>query len=203
MSRLCSRESVGKDKRFSIEQNNRRILTIRRAEEIAGIRFEPFPVVHSTRAPAVGYRIQAGATPMFYVPDVVQIHARSKALRGIHLYIGDGATISRPMVRKKNRPISSSATPPSGNNLLGARGKAFVVWSLPTANRRLSKEMKVESESGLINGRTNTALQQKSLTMAWNSPYPDVPNSQFHSTHMLAQQLPVSIAERLDNARTS
>ena len=86
---------------FPIEQSNRRVLAIRRAEEIAGIRFEPFPVVHSTRAPAVGYRIQAGATAIFYVPDVVQIHARSKALRGIHLYIGDGATISRPMVRKE------------------------------------------------------------------------------------------------------
>jgi hypothetical protein len=33
--------------------------------EIAGIGFEPFPVVHSTRAPTVGYRITAGRVTVF------------------------------------------------------------------------------------------------------------------------------------------
>jgi ribonuclease BN (tRNA processing enzyme) len=92
-----------KIKGFPIERSNRRILAIRRVEKIAGIRFEPFSVVHSTRATAVGYRIQAGAAVIFYVPDVVQIHRRSRALRGIHIYIGDGATINRPLVRREKQ----------------------------------------------------------------------------------------------------
>ncbi|MGH7826268.1 MAG: MBL fold metallo-hydrolase [Candidatus Binatia bacterium] len=88
---------------FPVGQTNRRILAIRRAEKVAGISFEPFPVVHSIRAPAVGYRVQAGAIAIFYVPDVVRIHGRSRALGGIHLYIGDGATITRPMVRREKQ----------------------------------------------------------------------------------------------------
>jgi phosphoribosyl 1,2-cyclic phosphodiesterase len=62
--------------------------------------FEAFPVEHSTRAPAVGYRITAGEVSVFYVPDVVWIRDREDALSGTRLYIGDGATITRSMVRK-------------------------------------------------------------------------------------------------------
>ena len=92
-----------KIRQFPIERSNRRILVIRRVEQIAGIRFEPFSVAHSTRAPAVGYRIQAGTAVVFYVPDVIRIHGRSEALGGIHTYIGDGATISRPILRREKQ----------------------------------------------------------------------------------------------------
>lgn len=68
--------------------------------EVADISFEAFPVEHSTRAPAVGYRVEAGQVAIFYVPDVVYIHDREEALSGARVYIGDGATIRRSMVRK-------------------------------------------------------------------------------------------------------
>ncbi len=68
--------------------------------EIAGIEFEAFPVAHSTRAPAVGYRVTAGEVTIFYGPDLVWIHEREAALSGARLYVGDGATITRSMVRK-------------------------------------------------------------------------------------------------------
>lgn len=92
-----------KMKRFPVERASRRVLAARRPEKIAGIIFEPFPVVHSTRAPAVGYRIQAGATAIFYVPDVVRILGRSQALKNVQVYIGDGATLSRPIIRKEKQ----------------------------------------------------------------------------------------------------
>ncbi len=69
---------------------------------IHGMTFEAFPVEHSLRAPAVGYRITAGASAVFYVPDLVSIHEPHAALRGIRLYIGDGASLLRPILR---RPI--------------------------------------------------------------------------------------------------
>jgi len=78
----------------------RRRLAPRRARHIEGIRFEAFPVVHSVRAPAVGYRVTAGRVAIFYVPDVVWIHDRAEAFRGIRLYVGDGATLTRNMVRR-------------------------------------------------------------------------------------------------------
>ena len=69
--------------------------------EARGIRFEAFTVEHSTRCPAVGYRITAGRVTVFYVPDVVYIHERGEALRGCRAYVGDGATITRSMVRRR------------------------------------------------------------------------------------------------------
>lgn len=35
------------------------------------------------------------------MPDLVYIHERADALRGVDAYIGDGATIARPLVRRR------------------------------------------------------------------------------------------------------
>lgn len=86
---------------FAVSRRQRRTLRLRRRIGIAGIGIEPFSVIHSTRAPAVGYRLTAGRVAVFYVPDVIWIHEREAAFRGIRLYVGDGATIDRPMVRKE------------------------------------------------------------------------------------------------------
>ncbi len=68
--------------------------------EIGGIAFVFVPVEHSTRAPAGGYRIVAGEATVFYVPDVVSIHGPKRALRDADLYVGDGSTIERSLVRR-------------------------------------------------------------------------------------------------------
>ncbi|HEM62236.1 MAG TPA: MBL fold metallo-hydrolase, partial [Chloroflexi bacterium] len=86
----------------SYEIEDRRVLQHREAEHILGMTVEAFPVWHSTRAPAVGYRITAGEASIFYVPDVVYIEDREEALRGVQVYVGDGATITRSMVRKSD-----------------------------------------------------------------------------------------------------
>lgn len=78
----------------------RRTIAPGEPETVSGMVFEAFPLLHSTRAPAVGYRITAGRPSVFYAPDVVYIMDRKEALRKVKLYIGDGATISRSMVRK-------------------------------------------------------------------------------------------------------
>ena len=89
--------------RFAIARRDRRTIVPRKPRRIAGIAFEAFPVVHSVRAPAVGYRIAAGGVRLFYVPDVLGLPARAAALRGIRLYVGDGASIVRPIVRRRGR----------------------------------------------------------------------------------------------------
>jgi phosphoribosyl 1,2-cyclic phosphodiesterase len=83
---------------FVVEE--RRVVAPRAPVEVEGIRVEAFPVEHSTRAPAVGYRVSAGRASIFYVPDVVYIIDRAEALGGVDVYVGDGATIVRSMVRK-------------------------------------------------------------------------------------------------------
>lgn len=84
---------------------DRQVIESRRPFDIARVRFEAFPVEHSTRAPAVGFRISAGAVTVFYVPDVVYIRDRKAALNGARLYIGDGATIKRSFVRKPGEAL--------------------------------------------------------------------------------------------------
>lgn len=94
----AAEEAWEKMKSFQVEE--RVPLKPRKPVDIGRIVFEAFPVEHSTRAPAVGYRIAAGGAEIFYVPDVVYIHDRKEALKGVKLYIGDGATVERSMVRK-------------------------------------------------------------------------------------------------------
>ena len=69
---------------------------------IDGARFTAIPVEHSIRAPAVGYRVSAQNRRFFYLPDVAALPNASGVLRGIDVYIGDGATIKRTMVRKRD-----------------------------------------------------------------------------------------------------
>lgn len=67
---------------------------------IGRIRVTPFAVAHSTRAPAVGFRLEAGRVAVCYVPDVAYIPERERALGGVGLYVGDGASLERSRVRR-------------------------------------------------------------------------------------------------------
>jgi phosphoribosyl 1,2-cyclic phosphodiesterase len=78
-------------------------LASRAPADICGIRFEAFPLDHSVIAPAVGYRVTAGRKTFFYAPDVLRIRHTMAALRDVDLYVGDGATIERPIVRIERR----------------------------------------------------------------------------------------------------
>ncbi|MFW6156535.1 MAG: MBL fold metallo-hydrolase [Armatimonadota bacterium] len=81
--------------------DDRRTIEHRGTVQVADITVECFPVVHSTKCPAVGYRIAAGVVTVFYAPDVVYIEDREAALVGCDAYIGDGATIDRSFVRRQ------------------------------------------------------------------------------------------------------
>lgn len=78
----------------------RRVIEPRKPLPLEGMTAEAFALDHSTRAPAVGYRVTAGRVAIFYVPDVAWVRQRDEALSGVCLYIGDGATMARSMVRK-------------------------------------------------------------------------------------------------------
>jgi phosphoribosyl 1,2-cyclic phosphodiesterase len=81
----------------------------RRPFAFGKLTFEAFPVEQSIRAPAVGYRVSAAAGSFFYVPDVVAIRNRHRALKGVRLYIGDGAVIRRSMVRRRGKALIGHA----------------------------------------------------------------------------------------------
>ena len=82
----------------------------RGAMTIGRLKFQAIPVQQSIRAPAVGYRVSARSACFFYAPDIAALPHATAALRGVHLYIGDGATLKRSMVRKKNGRLIGHAT---------------------------------------------------------------------------------------------
>jgi phosphoribosyl 1,2-cyclic phosphodiesterase len=100
-------ETLALLRRFLIQDP--RPIAVRTPERIDELRFEAFPVEHSMRAPAVGYRIVARRRCLFYVPDVAAICDRHAALKGVHLYIGDGATIRRPLIRRRGHALIGHA----------------------------------------------------------------------------------------------
>jgi phosphoribosyl 1,2-cyclic phosphodiesterase len=87
-----------------------RVVEPRRPFSIGTISIEAFSVAHSLRAPAVGYRVAAGGKAFFYVPDVAALPHPADALSGVALYIGDGATVRRSMVRRRGRDLIGHAT---------------------------------------------------------------------------------------------
>ena len=74
-----------------------------------GITCEAFPVTHSTRAPADGFRLSASRMKTFYTPDVAWIKDRDAALDGVRVYIGDGSSVTKSLVRKPGEEIIGHA----------------------------------------------------------------------------------------------
>jgi len=90
-------------KKFPIEKKFKKIISFNKKIKIGNVSLEPFEVIHSIKAPAVGYKIYYKKNSFFYVPDVVWIEKRKRAFENIDFYIGDGATILRKMIRKDKK----------------------------------------------------------------------------------------------------
>jgi len=129
---------------FPLEE--KRTIHPRRPATIRGITFEAFAVQHSIRAPAVGYRISAGRVSIFYAPDLVYVEQRSEALAGCRLYIGDGATVRRSMVRKE------------GDQLFGhAPVMTQLTWC---AKEGVPKMIVTHCGSGIVTGEEQEVLEE-------------------------------------------
>jgi ribonuclease BN (tRNA processing enzyme) len=105
---FATAETLALIARFSLAEA--RAIEPRRPFSIDMIGFEAFSVDHSLRAPAVGYRVTAGRAAFFYVPDLAALRDPAAALHGVDLYIGDGATVTRSMVRRRGRDMIGHAT---------------------------------------------------------------------------------------------
>jgi ribonuclease BN (tRNA processing enzyme) len=88
----------------------RYVVPPRRPFALAGLLVEAWPVEHSLLAPAVGYRVTAGSKRIFYLPDVARLADPTRALSDVDLYIGDGATLHRPLVRRRGSTQIGHAT---------------------------------------------------------------------------------------------
>ena len=108
---------------------HRRMVEPRAPFRIGGVRLEAFPVDHSLRAPSVGYRVTADRATVFYVPDLAAIQDQHAALRGIDLYVGDGATVVRSMVRKRDHTLIGHAPIAAQLAWCGAEGVTRAIFT--------------------------------------------------------------------------
>ena len=70
----------------------------------------PYDVIHSIRAPAVGFRVRADGVTLVYNPDLISIPDEEHMLRGVDVYIGDGASLTRPLVRRRGEALFGHTT---------------------------------------------------------------------------------------------
>ena len=89
---------------------DRRIVMKRQSFAISGLEIEAFSLEHSLRAPAVGYRLKGSRACVFYAPDVVSICDASEVLAGIDAYVGDGASIRRSILRRRDGALIGHAS---------------------------------------------------------------------------------------------
>ncbi len=70
--------------------------------EIGRMEILPYRVIHSTRCPAVGFRILlSSGSAVVYNPDVIDIEKKDSVLSGAAYYVGDGSSIRTNLVRKQ------------------------------------------------------------------------------------------------------
>jgi phosphoribosyl 1,2-cyclic phosphodiesterase len=89
---------------------DRRILLMRHPISVGGLQVEAWPVDHATNAPTVGFRVSARGVAIFYAPDVARLKNPSRVLGGVDLYVGDGACVARPLIRRRGLALIGHAT---------------------------------------------------------------------------------------------
>lgn len=60
----------------------------------------PFPVVHSVRCPCTAARLEVSGRLLAYSGDIVAFDRPEEALDGVEIYVGDGSSLTRSLVRR-------------------------------------------------------------------------------------------------------
>jgi len=89
-----------------LPQTTRRFL--KEGARLDHMTIEPFPVHHSTIAPAVGYVIRTDHLKIIYCPDFLEI-LEPDLLKGANIAFFDGSAIKRDIVRDEERTIGHMA----------------------------------------------------------------------------------------------
>ena len=89
--------------RFKTE--NARVIRPGEEFSVGSFRCIGYRVVHSIRCPAVGFKVKVANMTFTYNPDLVYIPDKEEVLKDVDLYIGDGSSISRNLVRKRGSTL--------------------------------------------------------------------------------------------------
>jgi len=94
-----------------------------------GFKIMALEVVHSVKAPAVCLKISEGDFAFLFAPDVLSIRDREKALERINLYIGDGSSLVKNLVRRSDDKVIGHASVKTQMGWLPAAGVMHAVFT--------------------------------------------------------------------------
>lgn len=94
-------------KKLSKYKKNFKIINKNKWDKIGPFNIFAYAVVHSLRAPAVGYKIKSAHT-LIYNPDLVAIKNQF-LLKDVNLYIGDGSSVKGNLVRRNKQGLFGHA----------------------------------------------------------------------------------------------
>jgi len=126
--------------------------------KIGLLRIKSYPVWHSILVPAVGFSINY---KIWYSPDVLHISKKEQALKGLQLYIGDGSSPIRALVRKTNDKLIGHASMATQSLWASSAGIKKVIFT------HFGKEVIEGDESQILN-KLKWARKDLDITFAFD-----------------------------------
>ena len=96
-----TRDVAGKLRKLGFKN----VTQIRRGKtfQIDGLKITALSVLHSIRYPAVGFLLEVGGKKIWYGPDFIWLKGYTKKLNGIDIWIGDGSSLTRDLIRRNEQ----------------------------------------------------------------------------------------------------
>ncbi|HEX77142.1 MAG TPA: MBL fold metallo-hydrolase [Dehalococcoidia bacterium] len=133
--------------------------------EVAGFKVVAHPVVHSLVAPAVCFKVSKGDFTLVYAPDVVSIPDRQHFLKGVDLYIGDGSSLTRDIIRRRDDKLIGHAS--MLRQLRWAEGMKQVLFThvghLKKTEADVNQALRIASDGRARLARDGISLEFESL----------------------------------------
>jgi len=90
-------------KNFPVKNFN--VINVNKEFNLGLFKVRAYDVLHSLRCPAVCYKIRSKEKVIVYAPDLIDINDKKDALKNVDLYIGDGASLFRSIVRRRGSKL--------------------------------------------------------------------------------------------------
>ena len=138
---------------------DRRVIRCGREYDIYGLKVTPHRVYHSVKAPTVGLLLRVGDKKIWYCSDYLHLKDYTRILDGVDIWIGDGSSVSRDLIRVNERyrePFGHSSLKTQIRQAERVGCKLFIVTHLGKeaiedyTDRELRKELETEKVKVIV-----------------------------------------------------
>lgn len=133
-------EALNEDYKFV----NKHVFTLGKEYDLFGLKFKAYQVYHSKICPAVGFLFTIDNIKIWYAPDYLNLTTYSEKLRDLDIWIGDGSTVKRDLVRigEDGIPFGHRSIVNQIKQAVKVGAKVFIVTHLGNETIEMEKELK-------------------------------------------------------------